>query len=76
VANCRGIKDTCSKFATGINDTGANFATSSPCVVDTGDKFATGVNDTRGTGGKICKFATGVVDTGGKKWEQYQAADT
>jgi hypothetical protein len=65
----------------------ANFATSSPCVVDTGGKFATGVNDTgskfaagwqiatgiNDTGGK---FATGVIDTGGKQWEQYQAADT
>jgi hypothetical protein len=46
----------CGKFATGVNDTcgklppvsttpAANFATSSPCVVDTGIKFATGVND-------------------------------
>jgi hypothetical protein len=26
----------------------ANFATSSPCVVDTGGKFATNVNDTGG----------------------------
>jgi hypothetical protein len=38
----------------------ANFATSSPCVVDTGGKFATSVNDTGS------KFATGVKDTGGK----------
>ncbi len=38
----------------------ANFATSSPCVVDTGGKFATGVNDTGD------KFATGVNDAGGK----------
>ena len=38
----------------------ANFATSSPCVVDTGGKFATGVNDTGG------KFAAGVNDAGGK----------
>ncbi len=36
----------------------ANFATSSPCVVDTGGKFATGVNDTGG------KFAAGVNDAG------------
>jgi hypothetical protein len=28
----------------------ANFATSSPCVVDTGGKFTTGVND---AGGKL-----------------------
>ncbi len=38
----------------------ANFATSSPCVVDTGGKFATGVNDTVG------KFAAGVNHAGGK----------
>ncbi len=38
----------------------ANFATSSPCVVDTGGKFATGVNDNGG------KFAAGVNDAGGK----------
>jgi hypothetical protein len=38
----------------------ANFATSSPCVVDTGGKFATVVNDTGG------KLAAGVNDTGGK----------
>jgi hypothetical protein len=38
----------------------ANFAISSPCVVDTGGKFATGVNDTGG------KFAAGVNDPGGK----------
>ncbi len=38
----------------------ANFATSSPCVIDTGSKFAAGVNDTGG------KFATGVNDAGGK----------
>ncbi len=38
----------------------ANFATSSPCVVETGGKFATGVNDTGG------KFAAGVNDAGGK----------
>ncbi len=37
----------------------ANFATSSPCVVDTGGKFATGVNDTGG------KFAAGVNYAGG-----------
>ncbi len=37
----------------------ANFATSSPCVVDTGGKFATGVNVTGG------KFAAGVNDAGG-----------
>jgi hypothetical protein len=36
----------------------ANFATSSPCVVDTGGKFATGVNDTGS------KFAAGVNDAG------------
>ncbi len=59
------------KFATGINDTSgklppvsttpaANFATSSPCVVDTGGKFATGVNDTGD------KFAAGANDAGGK----------
>jgi hypothetical protein len=49
----------------------ANFATSSPCVVDTGGKFATRVND---TGGKFAagvndaggKFDPGVIDTGGK----------
>jgi hypothetical protein len=34
----------------------ANFATSSPCVVDTDGKFATGVNVTGG------KFAAGVND--------------
>ena len=56
---------------TGVNNTGgklplvsttpvANFATSSPCVVDTGGKFATGVNDTGG------KFSAGVNDAGGK----------
>jgi hypothetical protein len=66
-----GVNNTSGKFATGVNDTGgklppvlttpaANFATSSPCVVDTGGKFATGVNDTGG------KFAAGVNDTGGK----------
>jgi hypothetical protein len=38
----------------------ANFAPSSPCVVDTGGKFATGVNDTGG------KFAAGINDAGGK----------
>jgi hypothetical protein len=38
----------------------ANFAISSPCIVDTGGKFATGVNDTGG------KFAAGVNDAGGK----------
>jgi hypothetical protein len=45
----------------------ANFATSSPCVVDTGRRcqrrpwqIATGVKDTCG------KFATGVIDTGAK----------
>ncbi len=38
----------------------ANFATSSPCVVDTGGKFATGVNNTGG------KFVAGVNDAGGK----------
>jgi hypothetical protein len=38
----------------------ANFATSSPCVVDTCGKFATGVNDIGG------KFAAGANDTGGK----------
>ncbi len=51
--------------------TPANFATSSPCVVDTGGKFATGVND---TGGKFAagvndagsKMHTGINDTGGK----------
>ncbi len=60
-----------------VSTTAANFATSSPCVVDTGGKFATGVNDTGG------KFAAGVNDAGGKlppvsttpaangnKWEQ------
>jgi hypothetical protein len=48
----------------------ANFATNFTRVVDTGGKFATGINDTDS------KFATGVNDTGGKKWGQYQAADT
>jgi hypothetical protein len=38
----------------------ANFATSSPCVVDTGGKFVTCVNDTGG------KFVAGVNDAGGK----------
>jgi hypothetical protein len=38
----------------------ANFAISSPCVVDIGGKFATGVKDTGG------KFAAGVNDAGGK----------
>jgi hypothetical protein len=38
----------------------ANFATSSPCVVDTGGKFATGANDTGG------KFAASVNDAGSK----------
>jgi hypothetical protein len=62
-----GVSDTGGKFATGVNDTGgklppvsttpaANFATSSPCVVDTGGKFVTGVSDTGG------KFAAGVND--------------
>jgi hypothetical protein len=37
----------------------ANFANSSPCVVDTGGKFATGVNDTG------AKFVAGVNDAGG-----------
>jgi hypothetical protein len=48
-----------SKCTTGVVDTGgklpavsttpaANFAASSPCVVDTGGNFATGVNDTGG----------------------------
>jgi hypothetical protein len=48
-----------SRCTTGVNDTGgklppvsttpaANFATSSPCVVDTGGKFAAGVNDAGG----------------------------
>jgi hypothetical protein len=36
----------------------ANFANSSPCVVDTGGKFATGVNDTGS------KFAAGVNNAG------------
>jgi hypothetical protein len=49
-----------SRCTTGINNTGANFAASSPCVVDTGGKFATGVNDTGG------KFAAGVNNAGGK----------
>jgi hypothetical protein len=41
-------------------------------INDTSGKFqiATGINDTGG------KFAAGVVDTGGKKCQQYQAADT
>jgi hypothetical protein len=66
-----GVNDTGGKFATSVSDTGgklpqvsttpaANFATSSPCVVDTGGKFATGVNDTGG------KFAACVNDAGGK----------
>jgi hypothetical protein len=38
----------------------ANFATSSPWVVDTGGKFATSVNDTGG------KFAACVNDAGGE----------
>jgi hypothetical protein len=38
----------------------ANFATSSPCVVDIGGKFATSVNNTGG------KFATGVNYASGK----------
>jgi hypothetical protein len=49
----------------------ANFATSSPFVVDTGDKFATGVNN---TGGKFApgvnddqwQIATSINNTGGK----------
>jgi hypothetical protein len=60
-----------SRCTTGVTDTGgklplvsttpaANFATSSPCVVDIGCKFATGVNDTGG------KFAAGANDAGGK----------
>jgi hypothetical protein len=39
----------------------ANFATSSPCVVDTGGKFACGVNDTGGkfaAGGKLPPVST------------------
>ncbi len=48
----------------------ANFATSFANVVDTGSKFVTGVNNT------ASKFVAGVYDTGGKKWEQYQAAET
>ncbi len=39
----------------------ANFAASSPCVVDTGGKFATGVNDTGGkfaAGGKLPPVST------------------
>jgi hypothetical protein len=46
----------------------ANFATSSPCVVDTGGKVATGVNDAGGnTGGNTGgKFSAGVNDAGGK----------
>jgi hypothetical protein len=39
----------------------ANFATSSPCVVDTGGKFAT--DDVNDTGGK---FAADVNNAGGK----------
>jgi hypothetical protein len=39
---------------------GANFSTSSPCVVDTGGKFANSVNNTSG------KVASGVNDAGGK----------
>jgi hypothetical protein len=48
------------KFAEIFATQAANFATSSPCVVDTGGKFATGVNDTGG------KFAAGINDAGGK----------
>ncbi len=70
-----------SRCTTSVNDTvanlpslsttpGANFATSFASVFDTGGKFATGVNDTGS------KLAAGVNDTGGKKWEQYQAAET
>jgi hypothetical protein len=44
----------------------ANFATSSPCIVDTGGKFATGVNHTGGRFAAGGKFATSVIDTGGK----------
>ncbi len=61
------INDTGGKFATGINDTSANVASSSACVVDTGGKFATGVVDT----GVI---DTGVNDASGKQREQYQTA--
>jgi hypothetical protein len=60
-----------SRCTTGVNDTGgklprvsttpaANFAPSSPCLIDTGGKFAIGVNNTGGT------FAAGVNDAGGK----------
>ncbi len=45
-----GINDTGVEFATSVNNTPANFATSFTIFIDTGgkfDKFATGVNNTR-----------------------------
>jgi hypothetical protein len=45
------------KYATGVNDTGANL----PPVSTTLWQIVIGINDTGG------KFATGVSDTGGKQ---------
>ncbi len=59
-----------SRCTTGINNTSGKFATR---VNDTGENFATRVACDVDTGGK---FAAGVNDTDGKKWEQYQAAET
>ncbi len=63
-----------SRCTTSINDSVGKFATSFASAVDTGGKFATGVDD---TGGKFAAGVndTGVIDTGGKKWDQYQAAE-
>jgi hypothetical protein len=61
VANCRRYQRHRRKNLPPVSTTpAANFATSSPCVVDTGGKFATGVNDTGGN------FAAGVNNAGGK----------
>jgi hypothetical protein len=54
------FSDTGGKLSPVSTTPAANFATSSPCVVDTGDKFATVVNDTGG------KFAACVNVAGGK----------
>ncbi len=56
------INDTCGKFATGINDSGINFATSSAGVVDTGGKFATVVNN---AGGKLPPVSVTLVANNG-----------
>jgi hypothetical protein len=50
-----------------VNNTGGKFAA---IVNYTCGKFATGVNAAGS------KFGAGANNTGGKKWEQYQNADT